>query len=175
MTNDEIIGEVLEHTGGIIYPELEFALIGTVRRCGTADIAAYNYNSVMEYLLSEYQNEVLARLKFKEHYNQDEEFGPMFIEKMSLDQADERFDSIKICSGLDDAFIGVGYKGTLPPLAVYSYEGCVKIKIAEIENCPEILSEDYNDPRDIAIEDMEYNTLDAYVGEDTPFFLENEI
>ena len=66
--------------------------------------------------------------------------------------------------GLRDAIIGKGYdKATGEERIVYSLKRCV-----------DILVEREGMTRDIAMEWLTYNTIDAYVGKDQPIFIDDE-
>ena len=62
--------------------------------------------------------------------------------------------------GLDEAIIGVGQQFDKPDRLIYDYDKCVDIIIKE-QNCK------YID----AIEYMEFNVVNAYVGDFTPVFM----
>jgi hypothetical protein len=67
--------------------------------------------------------------------------------------------SILLADGLDEAFIGIGWQFNTP-LAVYDRDRCI-----------EILESQGMTPEE-AQEYFYYNTQGAYVGEQTPIFLE---
>lgn len=67
--------------------------------------------------------------------------------------------SILLADGLDEAFIGIGWQFNTP-LAVYDREKCI-----------EILESQGMTPEE-AQEYFYFNTQGAYVGEQTPIFLE---
>lgn len=67
--------------------------------------------------------------------------------------------SILLADGLDEAFIGIGWQFNTP-LAMYDRDKCI-----------EILESQGMTP-DEAQEYFYYNTQGAYVGEQTPIFLE---
>ena len=67
--------------------------------------------------------------------------------------------SILLADGLDEAFIGIGWQFNTP-LAVYYRDKCI-----------EILESQGMTPEE-AQEYFYYNTQGAYVGEQTPIFLE---
>jgi hypothetical protein len=67
--------------------------------------------------------------------------------------------SILLADGLDEAFIGIGWQFNTP-LAVYDRDKCI-----------EILESQGMTPEE-AQEYFYYNTQGAYVGEQTPIFLE---
>ena len=65
--------------------------------------------------------------------------------------------------GFDEAIIGVGRKKGSEDSLVYNYDKCVEILI-------ERDGMDYEE----AVEFMEYNVVDAYVGPRTPIFVVSE-
>jgi len=67
--------------------------------------------------------------------------------------------SILLADGLDEAFIGIGWQFSVP-LAVYDRDKCI-----------EILESQGMTPEE-AQEYFYFNTQGAYVGEQTPIFLE---
>lgn len=67
-----------------------------------------------------------------------------------------------LADGLDDALIGIGRRASRPPLAVYDYETAVNVFINRDGMT-----------RDEAVEHMEFNVVGAWVGENTPIFLES--
>jgi hypothetical protein len=67
--------------------------------------------------------------------------------------------SILLADGLDEAFIGIGWQFNTP-LAVYDRDKCI-----------EILESQGMTPEE-AQEYFYYNTQGAYVGEQTPIFIE---
>ena len=67
--------------------------------------------------------------------------------------------SILLADGLDEAFIGIGWQFNTP-LAVYDRDKCI-----------EILGSEGMTPEE-AQEYFYFNTQGAYVGEQTPIFLE---
>jgi len=64
--------------------------------------------------------------------------------------------------GFDDAIIGVGRKKGSEDSIVYSYDKCVEILMERDEM-------DYEG----AVEFMEFNVVDAYVGPRTPIFVQS--
>ena len=62
--------------------------------------------------------------------------------------------------GFDEAIVGVGYKKCNEPSIVYDYDKCV-----------EILMERDDMNYEEAVEFMDYNVTDAYVGPNTPIFM----
>lgn len=69
-----------------------------------------------------------------------------------------------LADGFEEALIGITHRKTLPPLALYDYEKCVQILMAR---------DGMN--REGAVEFLEFNTLDAWVGEGTPVFAYLEV
>lgn len=72
----------------------------------------------------------------------------------------EREQSILLADGLEEAFIGIGYQFHTP-LAIYSKSKA--LQCLEKEGMSELE----------AIEFFDYNIAGAYVGEQTPIFLED--
>lgn len=72
---------------------------------------------------------------------------------------EERETALLLADGLEEAFLGVDDSDTDHPRAVYSVDRCI-----------EILSRDMS-PED-AVEYFDYNVACAYVGEQTPLFIE---
>jgi len=66
-----------------------------------------------------------------------------------------------LANGFDDAIIGIGRRCGQPDLAVYSVQKCIAI----LESTKGL---DYLD----AVEYFEFNVVGAWVGEDTPIFVE---
>jgi hypothetical protein len=62
--------------------------------------------------------------------------------------------------GLDEAIVGYGGKCPSLPVVVYDYDKCVEIFMRDNEW-------DYDE----AVEWMEFNVVNAYVGEGTPIFM----
>ena len=62
--------------------------------------------------------------------------------------------------GFDDAFIGMLESGGDVPVAVYNYEACIKI-----------LGERDGIGREGAIEYLDFNVLNTWMGEATPLFI----
>jgi hypothetical protein len=71
--------------------------------------------------------------------------------------------SLLKADGFDDAILGVGLKKGSEDSIVYSYEKCVEI-LMDREDMT------YED----AIEWMEFNVVDAYVGPTTPIFVHTD-
>ena len=67
---------------------------------------------------------------------------------------------MKKADGLDEALIGTAYRADLGEVFIYDYDRCVDIFM------------DINDwSEEDALEWMEYNVVDCYVGEGTPIFV----
>ena len=64
-----------------------------------------------------------------------------------------------VADGLDSAIVGYGQQFPKEPVLVYDYDKCVQVFMGQG------MSEDE------AIEWMEYNVVNAYVGEGTPIFM----
>jgi len=79
---------------------------------------------------------------------------------------------------LDDAIIGVGQQWGSATVAIYSREKCIEIfRNQFLQNDRELLDRDLTDEEisnveTSAIEWFDYNVGCAYVGENTPIFLE---
>jgi len=72
-------------------------------------------------------------------------------------------EDILLADGFDDAVIGVGYRCGQPDLAVY-----------DIDKCISILMKNNNWDRHEAIEYFEFNVIGAWVGENTPMWVQVE-
>ena len=68
---------------------------------------------------------------------------------------------MKLADGLEAALVGVGRRCNQPDLAVYS-----------IEKAIEVLMQDQGQSREEAVEWLEFNSIGAWVGDDTPIWLE---
>ena len=68
---------------------------------------------------------------------------------------------MKLADGLEAALVGVGRRCGQPDLAVYS-----------IEKAIEVLMQDLGCSRQEAVEWLEFNSIGAWVGEDTPIWIE---
>lgn len=66
-------------------------------------------------------------------------------------------------NGFDQAYIGAGYRCGLEPVAIYNYELMCAILVKRDGMTP-----------DEAVEYIEFNVLNAWVGENTPLILINE-
>lgn len=69
-------------------------------------------------------------------------------------------DDILLADGFEDAFVGIGVQSGVP-LAIYSRPACIEILIRQQKM-----------QSDWAEEYFEFNTACAYVGPNTPIFLE---
>ena len=78
-----------------------------------------------------------------------------------LSEALEGYEGVMLADGFEDAFLGVAVRCASEPVAVYDYQTCVKTLIARD-------GMSYED----ACEWMDFNVVGAYVGEQTPWFLE---
>ena len=78
---------------------------------------------------------------------------------LKLILSDEKFEGMILYDGLEDAFIGVAYRFSDPPVAVYQYSKVL-----------EVLGEDM-EPEE-ALEHFEFNVIGGWVGDRTPIFLE---
>jgi hypothetical protein len=67
---------------------------------------------------------------------------------------------LKIFVGFEEAIVGTGVRVGSPPFVVYDYQQCVNILISNSDMSI-----------DEAVEFLEYNVVNSYVGEDTPVFL----
>lgn len=70
-------------------------------------------------------------------------------------------EKILLADGLESAFIGIGYQFNTP-IAIYSKKAAI-----------EALEADGMTPEE-AVEYFDYNVAGAYVGENTPIFLQDE-
>ena len=68
---------------------------------------------------------------------------------------------MKLADGLEAALVGVGRRCGQPDLAVYS-----------IEKAIEVLMQDQGQSREEAVEWLEHNSIGAWVGDDTPIWIE---
>ena len=78
------------------------------------------------------------------------------LEKFS---EDERFEGMVFYDGLDDAFIGIGWRFNVGPIAVYNRKKVI-----------EILGEDMS--QEDAEEHFDFNVIGGWVGDFTPMFVE---
>ena len=67
-----------------------------------------------------------------------------------------------IADGLGDAIIGYGNQYPKNPVVIYDYDKCVEIFVKEGMSDIE------------AVEWMEFNVVNAYVGENTPVFVHTQ-
>ena len=81
--------------------------------------------------------------------------------------ADYGYDEILLMDGFDSAFVGITQRHGLPPLATYSYVLMLKTLVENNENDPMTLEE--------AEEYINYNCLDAWVGENTPLIVMDDM
>lgn len=77
-----------------------------------------------------------------------------------LELVSETDHEIILADGLEDAFIGIARRCASLPVAVYDYEKAVEVLVTR----DGITDEE-------AREHLDYNTLGAYVGEQTPWFV----
>jgi len=81
--------------------------------------------------------------------------------RAEIQQALEEMDETTLLmDGFDEAFIGWSRRMNEPLLAVYSYDGLIKV-------CTERDGMDYDE----AIEYVDYNVIGAWVGEQTPIIV----
>ena len=73
----------------------------------------------------------------------------------------EQNDQMLFADGFDEALIGVAHKATAEPVAAYDYDACLDVLMKR-----DGMSEEE------AREFFEFNTLGAYVGENTPIFVQ---
>lgn len=69
--------------------------------------------------------------------------------------------------GLDDALIGSGSQWSGNPVAIYSKDKCIEVMAQQFAE-----DNDIEDPHFEAEEYLGYNTFCAYVGENTPIFMD---
>jgi len=74
----------------------------------------------------------------------------------------EEYEGLLKADGFDEAILGVGCQKGSEPAIIYDYNKCV-----------EILMEDMS--FEDAVEHMEFNVVDAYVGPQTPIFLRRPV
>lgn len=75
----------------------------------------------------------------------------------------ERYDTVMFADGFDDAIVGVSNRVGLEPLVTY-----------DIEKCINILMKRDGMTYDDAYQYFEYNVLGAYMGENTPIYLDTD-
>lgn len=132
--------------------------MGTVRRCGSENICAYNLVDV---------SAALAHVKdLTDDYLRKTYPDAVFVEVYDeLKQAEVTDTEFLTADGFDESFLGLTfYEGVT--VAVYDYEKSVDIIMEGLH--------DDEDPHTTAVEHLEFNTLGAWVGSQTPFFLEKE-
>ena len=81
-------------------------------------------------------------------------------------------DKILLADGFEDAFVGVVESFGTAPKACYNYDTCIDILV---EGCSVMRGGD-GEPEmtyDEAVEYLEFNVTQAYVGEHTPAFIMN--
>ena len=64
-----------------------------------------------------------------------------------------------LADGFDDALIGIGNRAGTLPVAIYSYDKCIKILMKNMNH-------------EEAVEFFDFNVLGSYVGKYTPIFME---
>ena len=75
------------------------------------------------------------------------------------EQAAEANEDMLFCDGLEGAFLGICRRFGREPIALYDYHKCIEIRMEDGGTYEE------------ASEFHEYNTMGAWVGENTPAFL----
>ena len=70
-------------------------------------------------------------------------------------------ETILLADGLENAFMGIGRQFT-HPIAIYSYKKTIKALMRQVMD------------REEAIEYFDYNIAGAFVGDQTPVFLQDE-
>ena len=75
-------------------------------------------------------------------------------------------DKILLADGFEDAFIGVVESFGTAPKACYNYDACVDILMAD-GDFPSQTGMTYDE----AVEYLEFNVTQAYVGENTPAYI----
>ena len=73
-------------------------------------------------------------------------------------------DKILLADGFEDAFMGVVESFGTVPKACYNYDDCINILMGEPDE-EEVMTHDE------AVEYLEFNVTQAYVGEHTPAFI----
>jgi hypothetical protein len=76
------------------------------------------------------------------------------------DSLESRGESVLLCDGFDEAFIGLSQRINEPLLAVYSYEKMVQV----------LMKRD-GMGHDDAVDYLDFNVLGAWVGEQTPIIV----
>lgn len=165
--------ELLEYNeDGILFPELDFAYLGLARRAPCSYYAAYDLDKVLEFLVKRSGKCRLDCIdELNKKYNVGGDGGPVFIlvQNEMNGLIDKNPDAL-IPSGFEDAYLGFGYKMGILPVAVIDYDKCVEIMVADIDEN----DSDDQTPEEIAREYLEYNATSAYVGDNTPFYLEKD-
>ena len=79
-------------------------------------------------------------------------------------------DKILLADGFEDAFMGVVESFGTVPKACYNYDACIDILMADgVESLGKIAQTGMT--YDEAVEYLEFNVTQAYVGEHTPAFI----
>lgn len=73
----------------------------------------------------------------------------------------EGYEDVMLADGFEDAFLGIAVRCASEPVAVYDYETCVRVLMTRDGMSDES-----------AREWMEFNVVGAYVGKQTPWFLQ---
>jgi Zn/Cd-binding protein ZinT len=88
------------------------------------------------------------------------------------DYLEERYphdlDKILLADGFEDAFIGVVESFGTAPKACYNYDGCIGVLMRDGDGSQCMTYDE-------AVEYIEFNVTQAYVGEHTPAFLMNVV
>jgi hypothetical protein len=87
----------------------------------------------------------------------DENFKDAPTRSSIQEYLESRGETVLLCDGFDEAFIGLSQRINEPLLAVYSYDKMVDV-LTERDGM------DYED----AVEYLDFNVLGAWVGEQTP-------
>lgn len=77
-----------------------------------------------------------------------------------LEQLRQQNEEALTADGFDECLVGVCYQFGRPPVACYDYDACIRL----------LMTRDKME-RDEAVEFFEFNTLGAWVGENTPTFI----
>ena len=75
-------------------------------------------------------------------------------------------DKILLADGFEDAFMGVVESFGTAPKACYNYDGCITILMEG-----DVMNGEPQMTYDEAVEYLEFNVTQAYVGENTPAFI----
>jgi hypothetical protein len=81
--------------------------------------------------------------------------------ELTLDRLAEENPDALLADGFEEALVGVCRRFGQNPLAAYDYDKCIEILMRDMS---------YEE----AVEYFEFNVIGAYVGENTPVFLELE-